>query len=96
MFVCLDGEYSYMGALFKVQMRTVSEEICNNIMKAYEKGYEHLIKTFKGYGKCIILLEQPIKLITVDNSIELILKPKNFVAQMLWGEVVKRIKALCP
>lgn len=84
-----------MGALFKVRMHTVSEEICNDIMRAYEKGYEYLIKTLKGYGKCTILSEQPIKLITVDNSIELILEPKNFVAQMFWGEVVKRIKALC-
>lgn len=95
MFVCIDGEYSYMGALFRTRMQTASEEICNNIMKAYEKGYENLIKTLKGYGKCIVLSEQPIKMVTTDNSIEIILEPKNFVAQMFWGEVVRRIKALC-
>lgn len=95
MIICYDGEYNYMGAVFRITVRTSLNEVCEYLKGIINKGYEYALNELKKHGKCLVLSEYPLKIITEDNSIEVVLEPRNFIAQIFWGEAVKRVKSLC-
>jgi len=93
--ICTDTEYSYMGAVIRVVVESPSKEICNEVEEASSKGYEGVVDLFKRHGGCKIVSELPLKILSSDENIIVVLEPINFIAKAFWGEAVKKIKSMC-
>lgn len=92
--LCIDNEYTYMGATVRTIIYTTSTDICEEVKQVFSKGYEAAMDSIKRYG-CIIESEQPLKITSRDRGIEIVIEPKNFLAKMFWREAINKIKSLC-
>lgn len=93
--LCIDSEYSYMGALVRIAMYATSNNICEEIKQSIAKGYEGFINIFRSHGGCVLVSEDPLKIASKDGNIETILEPRNYLAKMFWREAINRFKTYC-
>ncbi len=91
--VCIDKVISYSGALIKIIVTTASESICEELLK-----YSDVLKALEvieRHGGCQLVSENPIKMVSRDGAIEIVLEPANFFAKMYWGVAVDKVKEVC-
>lgn len=93
--LCINTEYNYLGAVVRITVETISEEICNEVKSLSSKGYEDFTELLKKHKGCKIISENPLKIISGDETIVSVLEPVNFIAKAFWGEAIKRIKSEC-
>lgn len=95
MILCLNTDYNYMGASISVVMYTSSSDVCEEVKRVISRGYEAAMEAIMRHGGCEIKSEQPLKIVSKDGFVEVILEPKNFVAKMFWREAVNRVREVC-
>lgn len=93
--LCIEGDYTYMGAVVRFVIYAESEDLCDKIKQTYAKDHENALNMLKSSGGCVIESENPLKIATKDKSVEIILEPKNMLAKMFWSEALRRIKSYC-
>lgn len=93
--LCIEGDYTYMGAVVRYAIYVDSEDLCNNIKQTYIKDHENALNMLKSSGGCVIKSENPLRIVIKDRSMEVVLEPKNMIAKMFWSEAIRRVRDYC-
>lgn len=91
--ICIDKIINYSGALIKVTVNTANDMICGEIL-----GHSDILKALEvveKHGGCRLVSENPIKIVSGDGGIEIVVEPANFFAKMFWGMAVDKVKESC-
>lgn len=91
--LCIDRVIDYSGALIKVVVNTSTSSLCQEIL-----GYNDILNVIdivKKHGGCKLVSENPIKIVSGDGEIEVVVEPANFLAKMFWGMAIDRVKEVC-
>lgn len=92
---CVEGEYSYRGARFRVSVYTSSSEVCDEVKEAKSGGVGKVLDFVREHGGCRVRSESPLRVSSGDNTTLVEVEPANALARMLWGEVVRRAREVC-
>lgn len=94
--ICLDRVVMFRGIAVKVAVSALRNEVCENIKQASAFRFDNIKELIKGSGGCYIESEYPLKIVSKDKNLEIIVEPGSFLTKIYWDDVAKKVKnVLC-
>ena len=100
--ICVDKVIKYRGNLFiRVVIELLSNDVlCEEFLEALKQGddskfLDKVSDLVKMHGGCRILSETPIKIVSGDGKIGMVLEPANFFTKAYWEMAVERAREVC-
>jgi len=92
--LCVDLPYYNLGGrAIKITINTLSSDLCEKIKQVISSSRPRDInEIIKGLGGCIIESENPLKIISSDKSLEIVVEPASMFSKMYWGDVARRVR----
>jgi len=94
--ICLDRITMFRGVAVKVVISTLLDEVCEKIKLASVIRFDNIKELIKTLGGCILESEYPLKIVSKDKNLEVVVEPGSFLTKIYWDDVAKKIKnVLC-
>lgn len=94
--ICLDRITMFRGVAVKVVISTLLDEVCEKIKQASVIRFDNIKELIKSFGGCILVSERPLKIVSRDKNLEVVVEPGSFLTRIYWDDVVKKVRnVLC-
>jgi len=90
---CVDRLIDYLGASIRVTIVTSSESVCGEVRDVGDP--QEIAGIVRRHGGCRITSEDPLKVVSADDEIEVTAEPENLLARAYLGIAVEKLKRLC-